>query len=185
VKLIVGLGNPGRKYASHRHNVGFRSVDLLAEELDVEVGKRSFGALVGQGSLKGEKVLLAKPQTFMNLSGDAVQPLLGYYKLSHEDLIVVHDDVDIELGKLKLAYEAGHGGHNGIRSIIDNLGGNDFYRVRLGVGRPPGLIDTADYVLHPFSDDELETSNNLVKDGSEAIKILIEKGLKEAQQKFH
>ena len=121
----------------------------------------------------------------MNLSGDAVQPLLGYYKLSHEDLIVVHDDVDIELGKLKLAYEAGHGGHNGIRSIIDNLGVNDFYRVRLGVGRPPGLIDTADYVLHPFSDDELETSNNLVKDGSEAIKILIEKGLKEAQQKFH
>ena len=185
MKLIVGLGNPGRKYASHRHNVGFGSVDLLAEELNIEIGKRSFGALVGQGSLKGEKLLLAKPQTFMNLSGDAVQPLLGYYKLPHDDLIVVHDDVDIELGKLKVAYQAGHGGHNGIRSIVDNLGGNDFYRVRLGVGRPPAMIDTADYVLHPFSEDEREVSEKLMKNGSDAIKTLIEKGLKEAQQEFH
>ena len=183
MKIVVGLGNPGRSYSRNRHNVGFMVIDSLAVENGVDVKKRSFGALVGKGLICGENVLLVKPQTFMNLSGDAVSPLVGYYKLSHDDLIVLHDDMDIDAGRIKISKGAGNGGHNGVRSIIDSLGRNDFLRIRLGVGRPPENIDSADYVLANFNDDAL--AQDLIKTGAKAVCECLKNSLEVAQQKFN
>lgn len=185
MKVITGLGNPGRSYSKHRHNVGFRVVELLAESHDIELKRRSFGALIGSGSVSGEAVILAKPQTFMNISGDAVAPLLNYYRLGAEELIVVHDDLDIELGRIKLSKGAGHGGHNGIRSIIEALGTEDFYRVRIGIGRPPLGQDAASFVLSLFDNTEEEAANKAIEIAAAAVEVLIEKGLAAAQQEFH
>jgi PTH1 family peptidyl-tRNA hydrolase len=186
VKLIVGLGNPGRSYSKHRHNVGFRVVDLLGERHGISIDKRSFGALVGTGSIHGQEVLLAKPQTFMNLSGDAVAPLVGYYKLEPEHLIVVHDDIDLDLGVLKIVKGAGDGGHNGVRSIIGALGSKEFYRVRVGIGRSPPGVDPADYVLAPFDErGEAGDAASSIERAGEAVETLIKEGLSEAQQRYH
>jgi len=185
VKLIVGLGNPGKSYAAHRHNVGFGVIDLMADRLGIEVKQRSFGALTGKGELERERIILAKPQTFMNLSGDAACPLLRYYKLPDEELIVIHDDIDIELGRLKIARGAGHGGHNGVRSIVEALGDNDFYRVRMGIGRPTGKMDAADYVLRAFDEDETATAEKMIINAADAVGVLITEGLEAAQQRYH
>jgi PTH1 family peptidyl-tRNA hydrolase len=185
MKLICGLGNPGRAYAKHRHNIGFKVVDELAKRHDVAVEKKAFGAKIGSGSLSKGPVIFAKPQTFMNLSGTAVSPLFGYYRCSLEDLIVVHDDIDLEVGRIKIAKGSGHGGHNGVKSIIDELGRNDFYRVRVGVGRPPEGMDPADYVLNPFTKEDAAKLEEMVAQAADAVEILIEKGLQLAQQKFH
>lgn len=185
MKLIVGLGNPGRRYAKHRHNIGFWVVDQIAALNDISVNTRTFGAKIGKGKFVNKSVILAKPQKFMNLSGIVVAPLLGYYKCSLEDLIVIHDDIDLEVSRMKLTKGSGHGGHNGVKSIIDELGSPDFYRVRVGVGRPPQGVDPADYVLHPFSKGELADIEKVIKETTEAIEILIKKGLTEAQQKYH
>ncbi len=135
MKIIVGLGNPGKKYSAHRHNIGFLVIDRFAEGCGVGVSKRFMGAFVGKGGCYGEEIVLAKPQTFMNLSGDAVMPIMGFYKLSPSDLVVIHDDIDMEFGKIRVSLDQGHGGHNGVRSIIDSLGTSEFYRIRIGVGR--------------------------------------------------
>lgn len=185
MKLIVGLGNPGRSYEANRHNIGFRVIDLLAGRHGIDVSKRSFGALVGSGSIGGTGVLLVKPQTFMNLSGDAVMPIVGFYKLPLDQMIAVHDDIDIDLGRMKLAIGAGHGGHNGIRSIIDALGENEFLRVRVGVGRPPAGMDAADYVLHDFDNLEIEVAERMICEAADATEMLIREGLLAAQQKHH
>ena len=183
--MIVGLGNPGREYSRHRHNVGFMVAEELSRRHSIECRRRSFGALVGSGSIAGEAALLVLPQTFMNCSGDAVAPLLGYYKLTAQDLIVVHDELDVELGKLKLQRGAGHGGHNGIRSIIDALGTNDFLRVRVGVGRPPDKMDPASYVLHAFDSAEAEVAGKMICTAADAVEMLISDGLQRAQQRYH
>ena len=185
MKMIVGLGNPGKEYQNHRHNVGFMVVDALANRHDIEISKRSFGALIGSGVIEKESVILVKPMTFMNLSGDSVGGLLRFYKLEVEDLMVVHDDIDIGFGKLKLAAAGGHGGHNGIRSVIDNLSANGFMRVRVGIGRPPDGVDPASFVLSSFSKDEKKIFENLVETSADAVEFLIANGLLAAQQKFH
>lgn len=185
MKMIVGLGNPGKEYQNHRHNAGFMVVDALAKRHGMEISRRSFGALVGSGVIEKEAVIIAKPMTFMNLSGDSVGGLLRFYKLEVEDLMVVHDDIDIGFGRLKLATSGGHGGHNGIRSIIDNLGESGFMRVRMGVGRPPDDVDPASFVLSNFSKDEKKIFENLVETSADAVEFIILKGLSAAQQKFH
>jgi PTH1 family peptidyl-tRNA hydrolase len=185
VKLIAGLGNPGRKYSRHRHNVGFFVVDELARRHGIEGGRRSFEAQVGSGSIAGKSVLLVKPETFMNLSGEAVGPLLRYYRLSLGDLIVVHDDLDIEPGRLKLVKAAGHGGHNGVASIIEVLGDNAFTRVRVGIGRPPEGIDGANYVLSPFGTEEGAVMEAAVGRAADAVEMILAKGLAAAQQAYH
>jgi peptidyl-tRNA hydrolase, PTH1 family len=185
VKLIAGLGNPGRRYGRHRHNVGYLVVDELARRHGVEVARRSFEALTGSGVVGAESVILAKPETFMNLSGEAVAPLLRYYRLPPEALIVVHDDLDIERGRLRIAKGAGHGGHNGVASIIEALGVSDFIRVRVGIGRPPEGIDGANYVLSPFLEEELEMMEAAVQRAADAVEAIIAKGLAKAQQEFH
>lgn len=185
MKLIAGLGNPGRSYSRHRHNVGFMVVDELATRHGISVGKKSFGALSGNGAFAGESVILAKPQKYMNLSGEPVATLLGYYKLDADSLIVVHDDIDIECGRIKIARGAGHGGHNGIRSIIDALGHKEFTRVRVGVGRPPEEIDGADYVLAPISGDQKVVMEKAIGNAADAVEMIIGKGVLAAQQEFH
>lgn len=185
MKLIVGLGNPGRSYANHRHNVGFMVVDMLAGRFGIEVKRRSFGALVGEGMIMGERAMLVKPQTFMNLSGDAVGPLMRYYELPSWQMVVIHDDIDIEFGKLKLARAIGDGGHNGVRSIVNALGCNDFFRVRMGVGRPSEGMDAAEYVLRPFEPLEEKGAGKMVEAAADATKVLISRGLEAAQQIYH
>ena len=170
-KMIVGLGNPGPTYLHNRHNIGFQCVDLFAQRHTIDLGRMQQKARTGDGwvqkrsspleTLSGGipqvqrvKVLLVKPLTYMNLSGDAVGPLARYYDIDPDDLIVVHDDLDLEPGQLRLRRNGGSGGQNGIKSIIANLGTQDFHRVRVGIGRPPGRMRAADYVLQNFTRDE-------------------------------
>ncbi len=183
--LIVGLGNPGRSYAKHRHNVGFWVVDEVACRYKIEMNTKAFGAVIGTGSIGGIPVVLAKPQKYMNLSGMVVSPIMGYFRCSLEELVVIHDDIDLEVGRLKFVKGAGHGGHNGVKSIIDEIGSNDFYRVRIGVGRPPEGIDAADYVLRKFSKKEEKPIKKAVADAAEAVSILIRNGLATVQQRYH
>lgn len=185
MKLIAGLGNPGRSYSRHRHNVGFLVLGELARRHGISVAKRSFGAEIGMGSMCGESVILAAPMKYMNVSGEPVRDILGYYKLGADSLIVVHDDIDIELGRIKIAKGAGHGGHNGVRSIIEKLGDKDFLRIRVGVGRPPEGMDGADYVLAPFHEEDAEIVRRSVEEASDAVELIMEEGLAAAQQKYH
>lgn len=185
MKLIAGLGNPGKIYARHRHNVGFRVVDLLGKRHGIELKKRSFGAEIGNGMIGRQAVILAKPQTFMNISGDAVGPVVRFYRLEPNDLIVIHDDLDIELSHMKISMGQGHGGHNGVRSVADALGSTEFFRVRVGIGRPPVGVDATDYVLSEFDKEGDRLASDAVTRAADAVEILIEKGLAAAQQAFH
>ncbi|MGK5089892.1 aminoacyl-tRNA hydrolase [Bdellovibrionota bacterium FG-2] len=191
MKVIAGLGNPGQQYETTRHNVGFLAIDYLAEEWRAQGPQTSFSGEVYQVQIAGEKVLLLKPQTFMNRSGQSVAPLLNFYKCEPQDLIVLHDDVDLEPLALRIKQGGGHGGHNGLRSIDASVGGEktNYYRVRLGVGRPnfPGSRAgaVADYVLAPFSDQELRDLDPLFEDVRKVCELLIQGDLKTAQNKFH
>ena len=154
MKAIIGLGNPGVEYAETRHNVGFLALDGLIEGLNLGF-RVKYQGLLAEGQMVGERVLFLKPQTFMNLSGRSVRELLNFYKLSGEDLLILHDDLDLPLGKIRLRNQGSAGGHNGIRSIIAELGTEKFWRLKIGVSRPPERWDTARYVLSPFFSKEL------------------------------
>ncbi|HWQ70996.1 MAG TPA: aminoacyl-tRNA hydrolase [Desulfitobacteriaceae bacterium] len=154
MKTIIGLGNPGTEYAKTRHNIGFAALDRLVKDLNL-VFRAKYQGLVAEGQIAGERVLFLKPQTFMNLSGYSVREAVNFYKLAAEDLLVLHDDIDIPFGKIRLRNHGSAGGHNGIRSIIEVLGTETFWRVKIGVNRPPEQWDTARYVLSPFSPEEL------------------------------
>ncbi len=175
--LIVGLGNPGRKYAQTRHNAGFMLVDRLAERLGLRFRRMQFKALITDGRFQGRKIILAKPQTYMNLSGQAVRPLVRFYQIPAANLLVAYDDLDLPLGALRLRPKGGHGGHKGMRSIIEHLGTQEFPRLRLGIGRPPGRMDAADYVLQPFSPAEMELMEIAFAKGVEGIFRWWEAGL--------
>ncbi|MFH2102907.1 MAG: aminoacyl-tRNA hydrolase [Chloroflexota bacterium] len=182
--LIVGLGNPGREYRENRHNVGYMLVDRLAVYLNLSFRRLQSRALVASGIHAGCKVILAKPQTFMNLSGAAVQGLVRFYKLPLENLLVAHDDLDLPLGKLRLRPGGGSAGQKGMESIIERLGTQDFARLRLGIGRPPGQMDPADYVLQDFSDPDLQTISETLTQGVEAVMAFLAEGL-EASMNRH
>ncbi len=185
MRLIVGLGNPGREYAWTRHNLGWQVVAYLAEEWRIPLSKKSLESVWGQGRVGGETVILAQPITFMNLSGQAVSLLLSYFKLSPEDLVVVHDDLDVPLWRLKLVERGGPGGHRGILSIINQLHTEEFLRVKLGIGRPPAMMPTENYVLSHFPADEAENVAQLIERAAQAVDCLIRKGLDVAQNRFH
>jgi len=188
VKVIVGLGNPGPKYARHRHNFGFQTVDRFAERQGLRFTEKAARALLARGQVGGEAVVLAKPQTFMNLSGESVKSLLKQLGAKVEDLLVVYDDLDLPLGRLRLRPQGSAGGHNGLRSIIDRLGTNQFARLRLGIGRPPrGDSEEAvlAHVLHPFSRDEEPVAEWVRDRGAEAILAFIEHGPVEAMNRFN
>lgn len=155
MKFFVGLGNPGKKYEGTRHNIGFMVIDRLAEKLSIQMDKHQFNADYGMSIIGNEKVILFKPQTYMNLSGEAVRPFLDYYKIDRDDMLVIYDDLDLPLGKLRLRQKGSAGGHNGVKSIIDHVGSGEFKRIRFGIGRPTdSRIPIVDYVLSSFGSEE-------------------------------
>ena len=184
MKIIAGLGNPGLKYAGSRHNMGFSVLTELADRYDVSVNRAECKSLTGRTIIKGEKVLLAMPQTYMNLSGEAVSQLLNYYKCTAEDLIVIYDDIDLDVGNVRIRAKGSAGGHNGMKNIIQLIGTEEFCRIKLGVGHKPEGWDLADYVLGRFPEDELPTVRDAVKTAASAVDEIIENGIASAMNKY-
>jgi peptidyl-tRNA hydrolase, PTH1 family len=174
--LLVGLGNPGREHRENRHNVGFMTIDRLASQADIDLGRVQNKAIVGDGRLCGRRVLLVKPQTYMNRSGDAVGPLARYYRVAPEDVLVVYDDIDLQPGTIRLRERGGSGGHNGMKSIIQHLG-EAFPRLRLGVGRPSGRMPPAAYVLQDFGAGERELVDAMLDKAVQAVETFLEHGI--------
>lgn len=185
MKLVAGLGNPGDKYAGTRHNIGFLVVQRVADRASVSVKKKGYQGLYGTGKVAGQETTLLLPQTFMNLSGASVGSACKSLGLAPGDLIVVHDDIDLPYGSLKIKTGGGHGGHNGIRSIRQVLGDGEFVRVKIGVGRPQGGGDVAGYVLGPFSAEEKKVLENVLENAAMAVEAILEKGTAWAMNEFN
>ncbi len=183
--LLVGLGNPGREYRDNRHNIGFMAIDRLAEEWDISMNRAQSKAVVGFGNREGNKVILVKPQTYMNLSGDSVAALVKFYKIPLDHLIVFHDDLDLPLGSLRLRSTGGSAGQKGIGSIIQKLGTPDFTRIRIGIGRPPGRMDAADYVLQAFGKHEIEIVQTVLEQVVRAVESCLKDGLEQAMNLYN
>ncbi|MEJ3403721.1 aminoacyl-tRNA hydrolase [Rathayibacter sp. YIM 133350] len=185
--LVAGLGNPGPGYSGNRHNVGQMVLDELARRESVRFKTHKAGALVAEGRLApgGPKLILAKPGSFMNVSGRPVSALAKFYSLPASRLIVIHDELDVPFDTVRLKQGGGHGGHNGVRDIIAALGTPEFIRVRVGVGRPPGRQDAADFVLKDFASPEKAVLPNLLSDSADAVEAVVTDGLNAAQQRFH
>ncbi len=173
MKAVLGLGNPGRTYEATRHNVGFQVIRQLAQELGIPLAKKGFKSRFGRGTFNHIPVLLVEPLTYMNLSGQAVKELVATFNLTPSDLIVVHDDIDLELGRIRIKRRGGDGGHKGIRSIREHLGTDEFLRVKVGVGRPGSSTEVADYVLSPFDPQEQEQLKEALSKAVGAVKLLI------------
>ena len=181
--LIVGLGNPGNEYARTRHNIGFEAVDYIADKYNIELNRIKFKGVFGEGFINGKKVILLKPTTFMNLSGESIREVVNFYKISNEEIIVLYDDISLEVGRLRIREKGSHGGHNGIKSIIANLGTDVFPRVKIGVGAPKGNL--VSHVLGKFNDDEIEILRKTIIASCEATDIILSKGTKEAMNKMN
>ncbi|MDX1614597.1 MAG: aminoacyl-tRNA hydrolase [Candidatus Promineifilaceae bacterium] len=182
--LIVGLGNPGRKYRKNRHNVGFMVIERLAERHNIALNRIQLQAIVGDGRVADGAVILAKPQLYMNRSGDAVGPLAKYYRISPDRTFVVYDEIDLPFGTIRVREQGGSGGHNGMKSIINHLG-PDFPRLRLGIGRPPGRMEPADYVLQDFGRQELETLDAMLTEAVAATETYLQSGIEMAMTRHN
>jgi peptidyl-tRNA hydrolase, PTH1 family len=183
--LIAGLGNPGPEYASTRHNAGHMVADLLAERMGARFKAHRTRNDVADGRLAGMPVTLARPRTYMNLSGGPVAAIAAFYKIPPERIVVIHDELDIPFGSVRLKFGGGDNGHNGLRSITQALGTNEYYRVRFGIGRPPGRMDAATYVLRDFTAAERKELPLLIERCADAVETLLSKGLAVAQNTFH
>lgn len=183
-KLIVGLGNPGPKYLWTRHNAGFIVLDRFAHLAGIAVSKKSFSGLYGEGNFKGHRILLLKPQTFMNLSGRSVAEALRFHKLEPSDLLIIHDELDIPFGQMKFKENGGHGGHNGLRSLHQLLGGGNYPRLRVGIGRPLHG-DMADYVLTGFAKEEMATLPQVIDGIVDGLEMFITEGLPKAMSLYN
>lgn len=182
--LIVGLGNMGEEYEGTRHNIGFKVLDKLAEKHHISLGRVQQRAIVGSGQIAGQGVLLAKPQTYMNRSGESVGALSRFFKIPSEHLIVVYDDLDLDLGTVRIRHKGGTGGHNGMKSLIEHLG-RDFPRIRLGIGRPPGRMSAAAYVLQRFSKDDKPIVEMVIQEAVEAIETFLSSNLNNAMNQHN
>lgn len=182
--LIAGLGNPGSKYARTRHNIGFMALDRLAERHRMALGSEKFDSLFDTGRVGAEMVVLLEPQTYMNRSGKAVQAAANFYDVSPEQIIVVHDEIDLPLGSMRVKRGGGHGGHNGLRDIVNKLSTKDFIRVRLGVGRPEHG-DVTNHVLGAFDRDEESEVAEMIEDACDAVAAIIADGVEAAQNRFN
>ncbi len=183
--LIVGLGNPGPRFARNRHNVGFQVVDLLAHQHHLVFQRAEFRAAVAAGALADRRVLLAKPQTFMNLAGQAVAPLARFYKIPLSQILVLYDELDLPLGRLRFRPEGGSGGHNGMKSLVDSLGTQAFARLRIGIDRPPGKMDPAAYVLQDFSSDQEIEMAFCRPRAAEGVVTWLREGIAAAMNKYN
>ncbi len=178
--IIAGLGNPGKQYDKTKHNVGFWVIDKLAKEYNIEVTKFKHKALIGEGNIAGKKVLLVKPQTYMNLSGESIREIIKFYKVPLEQFYVIYDDTSLPLSNVRIREKGSAGGHNGIKNIIAHLGTDIFLRIKVGIGEKPNGWDLADYVLAPFSKDEEPLILSGVDKAYHAVELLLTKGIKEA-----
>jgi len=183
--LLVGLGNPGSRYASNRHNAGFMVVDELRRRAGSPAPRLKLGAELSEATLAGEPVLFCKPMEFMNCSGLAVQRAAAFWKIPPDRAVVVHDEMDVPFGRLKLGFAGGSGGHNGLQSILQEWGSPDFARVRFGIGRPPAQWDAADYVLADFSTDERRLLPDLIGEAADATETIVKSGLQAAMNIFN
>jgi peptidyl-tRNA hydrolase, PTH1 family len=183
--VIAGLGNPEDRYRHSRHNLGFMALERLAQRCGARLDERRFKAHCGRALIDSQAVLLAEPQTFMNLSGEAVAPILGYFKVEQSRLIVIHDELDLEAGTVRVKRGGGHAGNNGVRSIIGSLGSGDFVRVRIGVGRPPQGRDPIGYLLQPMTKAELDAFAPLLQRAAEAAEAVVVSGVERAMNKFN
>ena len=184
IKLIVGLGNPGARYANSRHNIGFLIADRFARAHEIDFARKRFNAQIAEGSVGGQRILLAKPQTFMNSSGEAVGKLFAFYKIAPHDLLVVYDDLDLPLGKMRLRSRGSSGGHHGMESIIAHVGMSDFPRLRVGIGRPNPDADI-DHVLGSFDADERVVMDETFARAVDAIDVWLTDGITAAMNKFN
>ena len=183
--LIVGLGNPGLEYARNRHNVGFHCLDRLARAHDLDIRRRKKRARVAKGTIAGQQVVLAMPQTFMNESGRAVGPLTRFFQVELERLLVIYDDLDLPPGTIRMRPGGGSGGHKGMRSIIQYLGSQEFARLRIGIGRPPGRMDPADYVLQDINGEEVDLFDESLDRAVAAIETWLREGVEEAMSRHN
>jgi len=183
--IIAGLGNPTKEYEGTRHNIGFRVIDELAKKNQIAVNGKKHKAIFGKGTIEGEKVILAKPQTYMNLSGESIREMEAYYKVPKANIVIIYDDISLDVGQLRIRPKGSAGGHNGIKSIISHLGTTEFPRVRIGVGDKPSKMDLSDYVLSRFSNEEAKCMEEAVQDAVTAVELLLECGVEQAMNKFN
>ncbi|MGN0157708.1 MAG: aminoacyl-tRNA hydrolase [Brotaphodocola sp.] len=183
--LIAGLGNPTREYDKTRHNVGFSVIDVLADKYRIDVSEKKHKALCGKGVIEGQKVILVKPQTFMNLSGESIRELVDYYKIEAEDIIIIYDDISLEPGQLRIRLKGSAGGHNGIKNIIAHLGSQEFPRIKVGVGAKPPRMDLADYVLSRFSKEDQPLMDEAFKEAAGAAVMMMTEGAEKAMNHFN
>jgi len=185
LRLIIGLGNPGLKYQSTRHNIGFLVIDKLASDYNISVSMKGFDACFGKGKIGEIPVLLAKPQTYMNLSGVSAKKIVDFFKIDFSDIIVVHDDIDLPFETVRLKAGGGHAGHKGLISIIEYLGNDDFIRVRLGIGRPQNRVMVEDYVLQSLTEDEMRFLPDIITTASGAVTTIITYGIQTAMNLYN
>jgi peptidyl-tRNA hydrolase, PTH1 family len=185
VYLIVGLGNPGTKYENTRHNIGFRCVEALAKKHGMSFSKQEHKAMTASGRIAGKRVILAKPQTFMNVSGDSVVPLANFYKIPHERILVIYDEMDIALGELRLRKGGSSGGQNGMKHILQRIGTQEINRIRCGVGRPPGRMNPADYILTDFKGDDAIIAVEMADRAVKATEAWLTEGIEIAMNRFN
>jgi PTH1 family peptidyl-tRNA hydrolase len=183
--LIAGLGNPTKEYDKTRHNVGFSVIDVLADRYRIDISEKKHKALCGRGVIEGQKVLLLKPQTFMNLSGESIRAAADYYKIEPEEMIVIYDDISLDPGQLRIRLKGSAGGHNGIKNIIANLGTQDFPRIKVGVGAKPPRMDLADYVLSRFGAGEQKLMEEAFGEAAEAAVMMMTDGAERAMNHFN
>lgn len=184
--LVVGLGNPTAKYEKTRHNIGFDVIDAVSAKYNIEVKEKKAKAFCGSGYIEGQKVILVKPQTFMNLSGDSVAPLLNFYKLDPEtELIVIYDDISLDPGKIRIRKKGSAGGHNGIKDIIAKTGSDQFSRIKVGVGKKPAEWDLADHVLSRFSKEDRAYVEEAILDAAEALALMVQGQTEEAMNRYN
>ncbi|MEC2076596.1 aminoacyl-tRNA hydrolase [Metabacillus fastidiosus] len=185
MKLIIGLGNPGKQYESTRHNVGFMAVDQLSDRLNIPLDRTKFNGLYGIGHISGEKVILLKPLTYMNLSGECIHPLMEYYEVDDDEIVVIYDDLDIPTGKIRLRTKGSAGGHNGIKSMIHHLGTQQFNRVRVGIDRPSNGMTITDYVLGRFTEEEQADIQSAIKQSAEACEKWLTTDFNQVMNEFN
>lgn len=184
--IIVGLGNPDRQYQNTRHNIGFDVIDVIAAKNNITVGERKHKAVIGKGFVGGQKVVLAKPQTYMNLSGESVRDIIDFYKIDEKnELIVISDDVSLDVGQIRIRKKGSAGGHNGLKNIILHLGHDEFQRVKMGVGEKPGGYDLADYVLGHFPKEEREIMDESAGRAAAAVEMMIAEGADAAMNQYN
>lgn len=184
--IIVGLGNPTNEYAGTRHNVGFDVIDAIADKYNISVTERKNRAFCGKGLVAGQKVILAKPQTYMNLSGESVRGLVDYYKIDEEtELLIIYDDISLDVGQLRIRKKGSAGGHNGIKNIIQHLGSDVFLRIKVGVGEKPKEYDLVDYVLGHFSKEEREIMADGYRNAVEAVEMILQNDVEGAMNSFN